>query len=169
MSEHYLPAMGHGPLSLYDPITRLLRISRAHRRLLVHAGLEPGMRVLEIGCGTGNLTALAKRTQPGALVTGLDPDPQALARAQRKAAKHEIHFDRGFAQRLPYVDGTFDRVLSAFMYHHVPAAERATVLDEARRVLAPGGSLHLVDFRTVSVDATLVERRRSLAYYALRT
>jgi len=51
----------------------------------------------------------------------------------------------------------------------VPAAERATVLDEARRVLAPGGSLHLVDFRTVSVDATLVERRRSLAYYALRT
>jgi ubiquinone/menaquinone biosynthesis C-methylase UbiE len=169
MSDHYLPAMGHGPLSLYDPFTRLLRISRAHRRLLAQARIEPGMRVLEIGCGTGNLTALVKRTQPGALVTGLDPDPNALARAAGKAAKHEIHFDRGFAQRLPYVDGTFDRVLSAFMYHHVPAADRAAVLEQAQRVLAPGGSVHLVDFRHVRVEATLVERRRSLAFYALRT
>jgi ubiquinone/menaquinone biosynthesis C-methylase UbiE len=169
MSEHYLPAMGHGPLSLYDPFTRLIRIPRVHRRLLKQAGLEPGMRVLEIGCGTGNLTLLAKRTAPGALVTGIDPDPHALARATTKAAGHEIHFDRGFAQRLPYVDGTFDRVLSAFMYHHVPAADRAAVLEEARRVLAPGGSLHLVDFRNVHVEAPLVKRGRAMAYYALRT
>jgi ubiquinone/menaquinone biosynthesis C-methylase UbiE len=165
----YLPAMGHAPLFLYRPVTRLLRIRRAHRRLIDQAGIEPGMRVLEIGCGPGDLTLLAKRTQPAALVTGLDPDPKALAMAARKAAPHEIQFDRGFAQNLPYLDDTFDRVLSAFMYHHVPAPDRAAMLSEVRRVLAPGGRLHLVDFAHMNVPATLVERRRTLAYYALRS
>jgi SAM-dependent methyltransferase len=147
--DHYLPGMGHDRLlPLYDPLCRLLRISRFHRPLVDQAGIRPGQRVLEIGCGTGNLALLVGRLQPGAEVVGLDPDPRALARARRKAERRSlpVRFDRGFAQKLPYADASFDRVLSALMFHHLGPDEREGTLREVRRVLEPGGSLHLVDF-----------------------
>ena len=147
--DHYLPGMGHDRLlPLYDPLCRLLRISRVHRPLVDQAGIRPGQRVLEIGCGTGNLALLVGRLQPGAEVVGLDPDPKALARARRKAERRSlpVRFDRGFAQELPYADASFDRVLSALMFHHLGPDEQERALREVRRVLEPGGSLHLVDF-----------------------
>jgi ubiquinone/menaquinone biosynthesis C-methylase UbiE len=163
MTEHaeFLPATGHHlPLFVYDPLTRLLRLSAIHRRLVAEAGLTPGMRVLEVGCGTGNLALLARRT--GADVIGLDPDPRVLAIAARKAP--DVRFDQGFAERLPYPDDSFDRVLSAFMYHHLKPAARETMLSEARRVLAPAGRLHLVDFeRLVTPPLQRTGSRRTLA------
>jgi SAM-dependent methyltransferase len=144
----YLPAMGRDALlPLYDPLTRLLGASAAHRRLLGQAAIEPGHRVLEIGCGTGNLLLAAKQRHPGAEVVGLDPDPPALRRAARKAARSglTVQLDRGYADELPYQDASIDRVLSAFMLHHLPPREKQAALHEIRRVLTPGGSLHLLD------------------------
>src|SRR5204863_2812918 len=57
-----------------------------------------------------------------------------------------IRFERGYAQRLPYPDATFDRVLSALMLHHLDHDTKAAAAAEVLRVLRPGGSLHLVDF-----------------------
>ena len=56
-----------------------------------------------------------------------------------------LRLDRGYADRLPYPDGSVDRVLSAFMLHHLPADQQHDALREVRRVLAPGGRLHLLD------------------------
>lgn len=162
----YLPAMGRDwMLPFYDPFTRLLGARSAHRRLIAQAGIEPGHRVLEIGCGTGNLALLVKRDQPGATVVGLDPDPAALDLARRKAhrAGLVIDLDRGFADDLPYPDAGFDRVLSAFMFHHLPAAARAGMLTEVRRVLAPGGSLHLLDLTGPGRSLGAVNRALRLA------
>jgi ubiquinone/menaquinone biosynthesis C-methylase UbiE len=147
--DHYLPGMGHDRLlPLYDPLQRLLGISRIHRPLVEQAGIRPGQRVLEIGCGTGNLALLVGLLHPDAEVMGLDPDPKALARARRKAERRSLplRFDHGFAQELPYADASFDRVLSALMFHHLGPDEKASALREVRRVLEPGGSVHLVDF-----------------------
>jgi ubiquinone/menaquinone biosynthesis C-methylase UbiE len=147
--RHYLPGMGRDwLLPLYDPLTRALGMQDAHRRLLELADLRPGQRVLEIGCGTGNLLLLAKRLRPDAEVVGLDPDAKALARARRKARRRglAVRLDEGFADALPYPDASFDRVLSAFMFHHLEAADRARALAEVARTLRPGGSLHLLDF-----------------------
>jgi ubiquinone/menaquinone biosynthesis C-methylase UbiE len=58
----------------------------------------------------------------------------------------EVRLDRGFADRLPYADGSVDRVLSSFMLHHLPGEQKLDALREVHRVLAPGGSLHLLDF-----------------------
>jgi ubiquinone/menaquinone biosynthesis C-methylase UbiE len=144
----YLPPMGkEWLLPLYDPLTRLVGVGRVHRRLVAAAGVRPGHRVLEIGCGTGNLALTAKAAQPEALVVGLDPDFAALARARRKAHRRglDVQWDVGSAADLPYPDGSVDRVLSSLMLHHLPAGQKERALAEVRRVLTPDGELHLVD------------------------
>jgi ubiquinone/menaquinone biosynthesis C-methylase UbiE len=135
-------------LPLYDPFTRLIGIRAAHQKLADQAELDSAQRVLEIGCGTGNLALLVKRIRPQLEVVGLDPDPRALALATRKAscAGLMLRLDRGFADELPYPDESFDRALSSLMFHHLEADLRLASLREARRVLRPGGTLHLMDF-----------------------
>ena len=114
----------------------------------IQAELRPGHRVLDIGCGTGSLVVLTKQLFPDVDVVGLDPDENALTRATRKAHRvgASIHFDRGFADALPYPAGSFDRVLSSFMFHHLQRDEKARTLREIRRVLKADGTLHLLDF-----------------------
>ena len=146
--QHYLPAMGlHWLGFLYDPFTRLLRVRRIHEQLLDRAGIDAGHRVLEIGCGTGNLLIAASRRQPRADPLGIDPDPAGLRRARRKAVRAGLpaRFDQAYAGDLPVPDAGVDRVLSSFMLHHLDDAERAQALGEVRRVLRPGGQLHVVD------------------------
>ena len=145
----YLPGMGHDwLLPLYDPLQKLLGFEPIHRQLVDQAAIRPNHRVIEIGCGTGNLSILIKRLHPQAEVIGLDPDPKALARARGKAEREalSVQLVRGFAEELPYPDASFDRVFSAFMFHHLEPDEKEKTLQEARRVLKPSGSLHLVDF-----------------------
>jgi len=148
-SRSYLPAAGHDwLLPLYDPIVKLLGGDAARMALLEQAALRPDQHILEIGCGTGTLLVQIKRLLPNAEVIGIDPDPKALARARRKAARApaSIQLDIGFAGRLPYPDAVFDRVFSSFMFHHLPANEKEKMLSEAWRVLRPGGELHMLDF-----------------------
>lgn len=147
--RRFLPGMGRDwLLPLYDPFTRLIGVESAHRRLAEQAALESATRVLEIGCGTGNLALLVKQMLPQLDVVGLDPDRKALARADRKArrASLPLELDTGFADALPYPDRSFDRVLSSLMFHHLQADLRLASLREVLRVLRPGGSLHLMDF-----------------------
>src|SRR5579875_2722565 len=143
----YLPAAGRDLfLPGYDLMSRLLGMAKVHDKLIAQAELGGTQRVLEIGCGTGNLTVRAKRTRPGIEVVGCDPVPRALARAQRKArGLSGIRFDQGYAQQLPYSDGEFDRVLSSMMLHHLPDDVKADAAAEIFRVLRPGGRLHIVD------------------------
>src|SRR4051812_36502974 len=98
----YIPAFGKDALlPFYDLLTRLLGMGKVYDQLVAQSELADGLRVLEIGCGTGNVTVRAKRAAPGADMVGLDPDPLALARAQRKARGLEgIRFERGYAQEL---------------------------------------------------------------------
>jgi ubiquinone/menaquinone biosynthesis C-methylase UbiE len=147
--RRFLPGMGKDwLLPLYDPFTRLIGVESAHRKLAEQAELESADQVLEVGCGTGNLALLVKRLRPRLEVVGLDPDPKALARAARKAQRAglALKLDRGFADQLPYPEGSFDRVLSSLMFHHLDAGLRVASLCEVLRVLRPGGSLHLMDF-----------------------
>jgi len=145
----YIPAFGkRWLLPLYDPMLWLFGADSSKRPLIEQAEINPGHRVLDIGCGTGSLAALIKRMHPNAGVVGIDPDPAALAVAARKSRRRgfSIEFDRGFADHMPYADASFDRVFSSFMFHHLAADEKSATLREIRRVLKSGGSLHLLDF-----------------------
>jgi SAM-dependent methyltransferase len=113
-------------------------------RFVARMGLEPGACVLDIACGTGNVTIpLACR---GATVTGLDMVPRLLEEARARAAREglRIRFDEGFAEALPYPDGSFDVLVSMFgiMFSPLPA----TVASEMARVLRPGGRLALANW-----------------------
>jgi ubiquinone/menaquinone biosynthesis C-methylase UbiE len=145
----YLPAAGHDwSLPLYDPIVKLLGGDKVRRVLLDQASLQPGQRVLDIGCGTGTLAILSKRRHPDVELVGIDPDPKALARARHKAVRAavSIQFDQGFGDDLPYPEASFDRVFSSFMFHHLPPDEKDKTLRAVRRVLKPGGAFHMLDF-----------------------
>src|SRR5215831_9916432 len=95
----YLPAAGRDLfLPMYDLIAKVLGADGARQTLFELAPLRPGDRVLDIGCGTGTFATMLKQRNPGVEVTGLDPDPKALARARHKAEQAEVtvRFDQGF-------------------------------------------------------------------------
>jgi ubiquinone/menaquinone biosynthesis C-methylase UbiE len=146
----YVPAAGHDfLLPFYDPMLRLLLRERVLRnRFLDLAAIESGQRVLDIGCGTGTLLLLLRERDASVEVIGIDGDPKALAIAAGKAAKRgaTIRFEEALAMQLPFAAARFDRVLSSLMLHHLTDDEKLAALREAHRVLAPGGSFHLVDF-----------------------
>jgi ubiquinone/menaquinone biosynthesis C-methylase UbiE len=148
-SGGYVPALRFRFLTaFYDPAVRLTTREREFkRRLLAGAGIEPGHRVLDLGCGTGTLAAMAKRSAPGAELVGLDGDPEVLERARAKTAEEglEARFDEGLSTELPYEDGSFDRVLSTLFFHHLSGAEKRRTAHELARVLRPRGELHVAD------------------------
>ena len=111
--------------------------------------LQPGQRVLDVGCGTGTLALCAQSVVgPQGRVYGIDASPEMIARASGKArsAGVDVDFRTGVVEALPFPDASFDLVLNTMMLHHLPAAARARCAAEMRRVLKPGGRVLAVDF-----------------------
>lgn len=144
----YIPAMGrHWLLVLYRPFARFAGLPRVHDALIDRAGVRAGHRVLDIGCGPGDLLLTLGRRVPGAELTGIDPDPAALRMARRSSTRRGLpaRFEQAYADELPFPDASFDRVLSSYMLHHLDDEQKHAAMREVRRVLRPGGELHLVD------------------------
>ncbi|SES23276.1 Methyltransferase domain-containing protein [Lentzea xinjiangensis] len=144
----YLPGMGkHYLLPLYDVVHKVSGLGRVHAEMVAAAGLRDGHRVLDVGCGTGNLLRATGQRHPGVELTGVDPDLKMLARAERKLRRAGLRarLDRGFAQELTFPDGSFDRVFSSLMLHHLDTSSKDEMLAEVRRVLRPDGLLVLAD------------------------
>lgn len=105
--------------------------------VLIHWGrLSPGMRALDIGCGTGRL-AIPLRRLTEAEVWGLDLSEEMLAQAKGKEGAEEVHWVRGDAQVLPFPEGFFDFAFMCLVLHHLQ--DKAGAIREMHRVLKPGG------------------------------
>jgi ubiquinone/menaquinone biosynthesis C-methylase UbiE len=113
------------------------RITTVGELVVERAGVEPGMELLDLACGTGNATIPAARA--GARVTGLDFAPELLEIARERSADAMVEIDwvEGDAQQLPFDDASFDRVVSVF--GHMFAPDHARTAAEMKRVLRPGG------------------------------
>jgi len=145
--RHFVPCMGGSALTpFYDLVHRFSGLGAVHAEMIRMAELEPGQRVLDIGCGTGNLLLALGRDHPGVEIEGLDPDPRPLAKAARKAHRAGVaaSWRPGYAQELPHADGSIDRVFSSLMLHHLHD-DKDALLAEVRRVLRPDGMLVLAD------------------------
>jgi ubiquinone/menaquinone biosynthesis C-methylase UbiE len=144
----YLPGMGkHFLLPIYDVVHRVFAVARVHDEMITLAGLRDGHRVLDVGCGTGNLLRATGKRHRHVELTGIDPDLKMLARAERKMRRLGLkaRLDRGYAQELPFPDASFDRVFSSLMLHHLDTPSKDEMLAEVRRVLRPDGVLVLAD------------------------
>jgi len=127
--------------------------------LLAAAGVGPGTRVLDVGCGTGEL--LARLGRAGAIAVGVDPAPDMVAHAR---AHHSGAIAReGDAEHLPFDDGRFDVVLAVNALQL--ADDVRSALTEAARVLVPGGRVGLAGWAEgARNDLDVVERAVAAAF-----
>jgi SAM-dependent methyltransferase len=111
-----------------------------------------GLRVLEVGCSFGHMTEyLAEQPEVGEIVT-FDTDPAFVAMARAKVAElglalvREVrHLAGDETRRLPWTDGAFDVVVAVGVVEHLPPRNRRAQVDEYYRLLAPGGSIAILD------------------------
>jgi demethylmenaquinone methyltransferase/2-methoxy-6-polyprenyl-1,4-benzoquinol methylase len=129
----------------YDFITRFLSFGRDQhwkRRVIVLAGVRRGHRVLDLACGTGDLTLAAASI--GAQTVGLDLTPGMLSAAQKRDRTARARWIAGDMTQLPLDSSRFDVVTTGYGLRNVPDLPRA--LAEIYRVLRPGGTLVSLDF-----------------------
>ena len=132
------PALDWGAGGYESVAAQLLPAARA---VVESAGLRPGERVLDLGCGTGNAALLA--AERSGEVTGVDPASRLLEIARARAAREgkKVTFRRGEAASLPLDDSSVDVILSVFALIFAPDPDAAAA--EMSRVLAPGGRIVL--------------------------
>jgi demethylmenaquinone methyltransferase / 2-methoxy-6-polyprenyl-1,4-benzoquinol methylase len=130
---------------VYDVMNRVMTggLDRRWRRLTVEQAVQPGDRVLDACCGTGDL-AIAARRGGAAEVVGLDFSEEMLERARRKAP--ELEWVQGDALALPFPDGSFDAATVGFGVRNVDDLEAG--IRELRRVLRPGGRVAILEITT---------------------
>jgi ubiquinone/menaquinone biosynthesis C-methylase UbiE len=145
----FLPGMGRTwLLPLYDVFTRVAGVRALHEHAVELAGIARGQTVVDVGCGTGNLSFAVLAAHHDARVIGLDPDRNSLRRAARKARRRGLSLTlvQGYADRIPAEDASLDHVVSSLALHHVDDDGRVAVAEDALRALRPGGKVTIVDF-----------------------
>lgn len=150
MSSDFVPALRFAALTrFYDPVVRLTtRERRVKQALIAGANVPPDATILDVGCGTGTLTAWIKQQHPGARVIGLDLDPAILQMARDKAAKSgvDVEFIEANAADMPLPPDSVDCVFSSLFFHHLLPEQKVKALREIFRVLKVGGEVHISDW-----------------------
>jgi len=130
----------------------LLGQERKFRESIVDlAMIQPGEKVLDVGCGTGSLAiAAGLKAGSSAEIHGIDVARTMIERARRKAinAGVTVDFKTGLVEAIEFPDETFDIVMNSFMVHHLPGDLKSKAFAEMYRVLKPGGRLLIVDFES---------------------
>jgi ubiquinone/menaquinone biosynthesis C-methylase UbiE len=152
----------------YDRGIRLLTLGRLGtiKRLIARNYVAEGTRVLEVGCGTGTLTAMLAKQ--GAVVTGIDASPMMLVEAQQKIAAENLaervtlkHMDATLiADR--FSPASFDLIVSTLVFSEFSPDEQRYVLEACARLLAPNGRLLIAD------EVIPTSRLTRLLYYLIR-
>ena len=134
---------------LLEPLCLLNKQAEYDQSLLQALAPQPADTILDLGCGTGLFCALvAQHLDPdrGGSITGIDAAGKMIAHARKKRGLPHCRFEAMAAEQLNFADGSFDSVVSSLFYHHVPLDLKKRSLQEAFRVLKPGGKLVLADF-----------------------
>lgn len=137
-----------GQTRFYDAVAgSTSKKERFERRLVEQVGIGAGDRVLDPVCGTGTLTLAIARAAPAVRVVGLDGDGEALVLARRRLerAGAQVELVENLAWEAPFAPGSFDRVLSSFVFHHLTNDSERLTLRRLREWLRPNGELHIAD------------------------
>ncbi|MCC0179545.1 class I SAM-dependent methyltransferase [Waterburya agarophytonicola K14] len=156
--EYYLSQNFHGITGgyltsgaavTYDPVTQyaLPPNETWNREAVIKAVTGNPSKIIDLGCGTGSTTMLLKQAFPSAEVTGLDLSPQMLVMAEYKATQAglDIQWLHGLAEATNLADGEFDLVTASLLFHETPVKIARSILEEAYRLLSPGGQIIILD------------------------
>lgn len=144
------------------------RTSARHLLVNLNPAPAPGDAVLDLGCGTGIALFVLLELYPQiGKAVGLDLSAQMLEKASEEAAglSHPITWIEGDAHHLPFEDNSFNLLISHNAFHWMP--DRARVLKEIKRVLAPGGRLALLFEGAGAREGQMSVRRKVLQKYGL--
>lgn len=174
--------MGHDPSShaieRWSPLkvwfyTLFHRHPKSNIAIVDYAGVGPGDRLLDIGCGPG--AALRQAVKSGATAAGVDPSPSMVERASKRVPDADVRV--GSAEEIPFDDDVFTVAINVASFHHW--ADREAGLTEIRRVLSPGGRLHIMEGKIgdgkdghglgASDTTVLMEKLGELGYTHART
>jgi len=127
----------------------------------------PPRRVLDVGCGTGELLReLSTRLPEARELTGVDAAAAMIEAASAGGEAERLRYLHGRAERLPFDNASFDLVISTTSFDHW--ADQGAGLVECRRVLVPGGRLVLTDLFSLALLPTLIGARSDRARTQLR-
>jgi demethylmenaquinone methyltransferase/2-methoxy-6-polyprenyl-1,4-benzoquinol methylase len=128
----------------YDWITDVMSFGSGkwyRRTALLRAGLEPGMKLLDAGAGTGVVSWLAQDiVKSDGLVVALDPSKGMLSEGKKMGVQNAA---QGLGEKLPFDDNTFDMVTMGYALRHV--ADLGALFEEYLRVLKPGGKILVLE------------------------
>jgi ubiquinone/menaquinone biosynthesis C-methylase UbiE len=154
----------HGARFYNAVFSRMLK--KSEPTILKLAGVKSGAKVLDVGCGPGNLTITAKKLAGlEGEVYGVDASVEMIEEARRQARKTNIKvgFEVGLAESLPYDAAKFDVVVSRLAFHHLPGDLKQRALAEIYRVLKPGGVCLVVDFDPNTVPGSFFMKKHLAA------
>ena len=120
--------------------------STFRRRCVKFASLTSGDRILDVCCGTGELTTVIARQVYTGRVVGVDTSGSALDMARAKSGRIPVTLVKASGDSLPFRSSGFDRCFISLGLHHMPTEGRQKALAESHRVLAPKGTLHVIDY-----------------------
>lgn len=149
-NENYIPALKYNWLTkLYNPVVALtMPETKFKNALIVQANISVNHKVLDFGVGTATLSLLLSKKQPELHIEGIDVDNKILGIAKEKIKEEsaKITLTKYDGIKLPYPDNSFDRVITSLVFHHLDKEQKLNSLSEIKRVLKPGGELHIADW-----------------------
>ncbi len=150
MSSPFIPALKYHFLTpIYDWFIALTLPEIAVKSQLIRqANVKKAEKVLDYGCGTGTLLLLLDELHPDCEAIGIEVDTQMLKMAQRKVAEKNSSVQLQYYEgdRLPYETGTFDKVISSWVFQHLTTSQKIASFREIHRVLKPDGEFHMADW-----------------------
>jgi ubiquinone/menaquinone biosynthesis C-methylase UbiE len=154
-------ALGHSSAEIQRLKNQGAMLRPITERLLRSAGIEAGMRVLDLGCGAGDVSMIAAElVGPAGFVVGIDRNQEVLDVARKRAQEaglQQISYVRASIEEFSVVYDPFDLVIGRYILTHQP--EPVTLLRKAARLVRPGGALAFHEVRMASETKSIPQVR----------
>lgn len=161
---HFLPEgyLSRRSAAGYEKVVRTVynaaREASILGRLAEVMSKRPPENILELGCGPGRALQALAAAFHNARLTGVDLSPFMLERAERRQSTKRVNLVHADGSALPWASPSFDAVVAVHYFGHLPVAARAPAVTEARRAIAPGGRLYVIDHKWHSALGAAFER-----------
>jgi ubiquinone/menaquinone biosynthesis C-methylase UbiE len=144
--KQFVPAAHwHCLTRFYDPLVSLF-LGNTFKKMVRALTLNGNEKLLDLGCGSGNLLAEIKTRKPSTDLVGVDIDSNILNIAGKKKILRDVDFIESSITELPFANETFDVAVSSLVFHHLSCDQKKEALNEIFRVLKSGGVFWYFDF-----------------------